>query len=130
MAKKNANAAALEQIARKLVGAKPLKRYELLEQAFLVFAAAGDAARAEEVVRLAYDPSLPTPECAVHALGTGPMDGLLHSAGQPDLTRGVPMPAEFVRRFGISDKLSLDERVCVWERGVRSDLTMDHYTQF
>jgi hypothetical protein len=58
------------------------------------------------------------------------MDGLLHATGRPDLTHGAPMPAEFARRFGISNKMSLDERVPVWERGVRSDLTMDHYTQF
>ena len=45
----------LERVVTDLAEAKPVKAYPLLHRAFVVFAGAGEFARAGSIIRLAYD---------------------------------------------------------------------------
>ncbi|CAN5291700.1 hypothetical protein BH09MYX1_BH09MYX1_45690 [soil metagenome] len=120
---KNPQLAELEAIATKLAKAKPDKAYALLHQAFLIFAAAGDAEHATAIVHLVYDGAIPKPTKLVHALGTGPMDGFADANGLPDLTLGEP------RAHHLPAGRPLGERVAITAGLVRHRLTGDAYTQ-
>lgn len=121
---KNPQVAALEAVATKLGKAKPDKAYALLHGAFLVYAAAGDAAHADAIVQRIYDGALPKPTKLIHVFGTGPIDGFAFAAKLPDRTGGEP------RAHHVPPGTPLAERVRMTEGLVRHRLTGDAYGQF
>ena len=100
----------LERVVTDLAKAKPVKVYPLLHQAFVVFAGAGEFARAGSIIRLAYDARLPRPSKPVDFLGTGPMDAVCVVAELGDLTKGEPVAKHLAGANGLTARVKAGER--------------------
>ena len=121
MPKKNPHVSELEGIAKRLRKVTPRKAYELVDHAFLVFAAAGAVDQARAMLRLAYEGALTRPNDVAHALGTGPADGFSAAVGLGDVTHGEPCARHLVGARTFEDRLRRSESVA------RERLTGDAY---
>jgi hypothetical protein len=122
MAKPPAAFAQLAAVAKKLAKTKPDKAYPLLFEAFTIVAAAGDAARAGEILGWMHGARLPPPKKVGTALSTQAIDGFCSAAGLGDRTNGRPSFPEDAEVGALPERLRAADTMIRWR------ITSDGYS--